>query len=71
MQNIKLLKTIQYCPKYGNAINLCKKCDAKDRLVWRCYKRKPSNDIKIKIRKDSIFEKFQIKIKIFYYLLFS
>ena len=70
LQNQKLLKNIQYCSVCGNAMNMCKKGDAIDRLVWRCHKRKPAHDIKINIRKDSIFEAFQIKIPILYFLLF-
>lgn len=55
-QKLKLLKNMQYCNICGNAMNMCKKGDAIDRLVWRCHKRNPSQDIKINIRKDSIFE---------------
>ena len=62
LQNQKLLKNIQYCSVCGNAMNMCKKGDAIDRLVWRCHKRKPAHYIKINIRKYSIFEAFQIKI---------
>ena len=70
LKNLKLLKNIQYCNICGNAMNMCKKGDAIDRIVWRCHKRKPAHDIKINIRKDSIFESFQIKIQVLYFLLF-
>ena len=42
-----------------------------DGKIWRCTK-KGSNkhDIKVNIRKDSIFEIFKTDIRILYYLLF-
>ena len=42
-------------------MNMCKKSYAIDRLVWCYHKRKPTHNIKIKIRKDSIFEKISNK----------
>jgi hypothetical protein len=41
-----------------------------DKLIWRCHKRNPSHDIKINIREGSIFEGFQIKIPILYFLMY-
>ena len=68
-QNKNLLKNIQYFNVYRNAMNICKKSNAIDKLVCQFHKRKPAHDIKIRITKCSFFEPFQIKIQIFYFLL--
>lgn len=51
-------------------MNICKYANAIDKLVWRCHKLKSPHDVKIHIRKDSIFESFKINITILYFLLF-
>ena len=41
-----------------------------DKVIWRCHKRINPHDIKINIRNDSIFEGFQSKINVLYFLLY-
>ena len=41
-----------------------------DGYIWRCRSRVPQNDIKLNIRKDSLFEQFRVPIVQLYYLAF-
>jgi len=41
-----------------------------DKVIWRCHKRAPLHDVKTNIREGSIFEGFQIKIYILYFLIY-
>ena len=53
-------------------MGVCEKSDAIDRLVWCSNKRKSTHNIKINIRKDSIFEKISNKNSnpLFYIIFF-
>ena len=70
LQKQKILRSNIVCPKCGNVMNMISNNASIDKLVWRCHKRQPSHDIKINIREGSIFEGFQIKIPILYFLMY-
>ena len=60
-QNVGLINK----EKYGDLMNICKRNDTIDKIAFRCHRRNPIHDIKINIRNGSIFENFQVKIKLF------
>ena len=41
-----------------------------DKVIWRCHKRAPPHDIKTNIWEGYIFERFQIKIYILYFIIY-
>ena len=55
-QSIGLIGKSKKCPKCGNIMNICK--------------RTPVYDVKINTRKGTLFENFEIKIQIIYFLLY-
>ena len=58
------------CPTCGNIMSLIIHKPSKDKIIWRCHKRNPPHDIKINIREGSVFEGFQLKISVLYFLLY-
>ena len=44
--------------------------DTIDKIAFRYHRRNPIHDIKINIRNGSIFENFQVKIQIIYFLIY-
>ena len=64
-QNVGLINKEKYCPKCGDIMNICKRNYTIDIIAFRCHRRNPIHDIKINIRNGSIFENFQVKIKLF------
>ena len=69
-QSIGFIDKVKNCPKCGDMMNICKRSDTIDKISWRCHKRNPAHDAKINIRHGTIFENFQIKIQILYFLIY-
>ena len=67
-QNKKILINNINCPKCGNLCKLVNQNSALDKKIWRC--RFNGHDIKIGIRKYSIFENSQVNIQILYFIIF-
>ena len=51
-------------------MNLVKNNASCDKVIWLCHERNPKHDTTFNIRLESVFEGFQIKIQILYFLLF-
>jgi len=49
---------------------MCNRNDTIIKVSWRCHKPNPAHDEKINIGVGTIFENFQIKIQIIYFLLY-
>ena len=70
LQKAGLLKSKFICPICLSEMNMILQNSSIDKLVWRCHKRNPQHDIKKNIREGSIFEGFQIKITILYFIIY-
>ena len=69
-QSIEFIDKTKNCPKCGDIMKMCNRNDTIDKVSWRCHKRNPAYDVKINIRLGTVFENFQIKIQIIYFLLY-
>lgn len=59
LQNDKVIKDRNICPKCGELMNKLMHKPSIDNLIWRCHKRSNPHDAKINIRSGSVFEDFQ------------
>ena len=70
LQKQKILRSNIVCSIFGNVMNMISNDASIDKLVWRCHQRNRPHDKKINIRDGPIFEGFQIKIIILYFLMY-
>ena len=71
LQSNNILQNNIYCSVCGNLMHLEENSSYIDKKIWRCRsKTLPSHDIKINIRKNSIFENLKISLQVIYFLSF-
>ena len=68
LTDIHLLQKEFKCDKCGKTMVMVNDNSAIDKKIFRCRGNNPKHDIKINIRKNSIYEEFQIPLFILYYL---
>ena len=66
-----ILKKGFKCEKCGKEMKIANDNSTLDKKIFRCRGNNPSHDCKINIRKDSVYEGFQIPLFILYYLTFE
>ena len=66
--DIHLLQKEFQCAKCGKIMVMVNDNSTIDKKIFRCRGNNPKHDIKINIRKNSIYEEFQIPLFILYYL---
>ena len=66
----EILRDINICPKCGDLMNIVAHKASTDNVIWRCHKRSNPHDITINISIGSVFEGFQTKINVLYFLLY-
>ena len=69
--NNGILKNMYRCPQCNTLMNLVKENAFLDRQCFRCKKSNPKHDVKINIRKDTIFENIKINLISIYFIIYE
>ena len=70
-QNHNIINKVILCPKCQNKMKLVGDKSYIDKFIFRCRSINPNHDIKLNLRKGTIFENIQIPINLIYYLVFT
>ena len=70
LKNYKVIKDMNICPKCGELMNIVDHKASTDKVIWRCHKSANRHDLKINMRNCSLFEVFQSKINVLFFLLY-
>ena len=71
LTQFNILRKAFNCTKCGKEMKIVNDNSTLDRKIFRCRGNNPKHDCKTNIRKDSIYEDFQIPLFILYYLTFE
>ena len=71
MQSKNILKKGMLCTKCHRKMQLVHSNETVDKIIWRCRGSSPKHDVKIGIKKGSIYEDIKVSINILYFLTYS
>ena len=71
LQSKNILKKVMLFTKCCGKMELVHSNESIDKIIWRCIGSSPKHDVKIGIKKGSIYEDIKVSMNILYYLTYS